>query len=153
MILRSGRRSGTTLFLALVILLAASSANAVMPVPPMFDDAGRPNAITHSAQRVVSLAPALTELVYAANAADKLVGVSAYSDYPEAAKLKPQVADAADYRLVLRIQHFHTHGQAAAGNFATPSLSVVASARMSLLCASRLMTTPGRGSALAKLRT
>ncbi len=66
-----------------------------MPVPPMFDDAGRPKVITYSAKRVITLAPALTELVYAANAADKLVGVSAYSDYPDAAKQKPQVVDAA----------------------------------------------------------
>ena len=95
MILRLGRRSGTAIFPVLLILLSANSANAAMPVPPMFDDAGRPKVITYSAQRVVTLAPALTELVYAANAADKLVGVSAYSDYPDAAKLKPQVADAA----------------------------------------------------------
>ena len=95
MILRLGGRSGTAIFLALLILLAACSANAVMPVPPMFDDAGRPKVITYSAQRVVTLAPALTELVYAANAQDKLVGVSAYSDYPDAAKQKPQVVDAA----------------------------------------------------------
>jgi len=95
MILRLGWRSGTAIFLTLLILLAASSANAVMPVPPMFDGAGRPKVITDSAQRVVTLAPALTELVYAANAADKLVGVSAYSDYPDAAKQKPQVVDGA----------------------------------------------------------
>ena len=93
MILRLGRRSGTAIFLALLILLGACSANAVMQVPPLFDDAGRPKAITYSAQRVVTLAPALTELVYAANAQDKLVGVSAYSDYPDAAKTIPHLKD------------------------------------------------------------
>ncbi len=95
MILRLGRRSGTAIFLALIVLLTASSANAVMAVTPMIDDAGRNKVITHPAQRVVTLAPALTELIYAANAGEKLVGVSAYSDYPDAAKQKPQVVDAA----------------------------------------------------------
>lgn len=44
--------------------------------------------------RVVALAPSLTELVFAAGAGDRLVGVSAYSDFPAAAARLPQVADA-----------------------------------------------------------
>jgi iron complex transport system substrate-binding protein len=47
------------------------------------------------AQRIASLAPSLTELVYAAGAGDKLVAVSAYSDFPAAARALPMVADAA----------------------------------------------------------
>jgi iron complex transport system substrate-binding protein len=46
------------------------------------------------ARRVVSLAPSLTELVYAAGVQRQLVGVSAHSDFPDAARLLPQVADA-----------------------------------------------------------
>lgn len=61
----------------------------------MYDDAGRPKIITYSAKRVITLAPSLTELVYAAGAELQLVGVSAFSDFPEAARHKPQVADAA----------------------------------------------------------
>ena len=38
------------------------------------------------AQRIVSLAPHVTEQLFAAGAGAKLVGVSEYSDYPEAAK-------------------------------------------------------------------
>jgi len=49
-------------------------------------------AIAQPAQRVVSLAPNLTELAYAAGLGDKLVGVSAYSDYPPQAKNLEQVA-------------------------------------------------------------
>ncbi len=41
----------------------------------------------------------MTELVYAAGAGDKLVAVSAYSDFPEAAKLLPQVGDASNLDL------------------------------------------------------
>jgi iron complex transport system substrate-binding protein len=51
------------------------------------------------AQRIATLAPFLTELVYAAGAGDKLVGVSAYSDFPSQAKLLPVIADAAGSNL------------------------------------------------------
>jgi vitamin B12 transport system substrate-binding protein len=49
-------------------------------------------AIAHPAQRVISLAPNLTELAFAAGLGDKLVGVSAYSDFPPQAKSIEQVA-------------------------------------------------------------
>lgn len=45
------------------------------------------------AQRVISLAPNLTELAFAAGMGDKLVGVSAYSDYPPQAVKIEQVAN------------------------------------------------------------
>ena len=87
-------RLGKLLCVATVLLLKPLQAAAVGTGPPIHDDAGRSKAITYSAKRIVSLAPSLTELVYAAGAHEQLVGVSAYSDFPEAAKLKPQVADA-----------------------------------------------------------
>ena len=43
----------------------------------------------------MSLAPFLTELAYSAGAGKRLVGASAYSDYPPEAKSLPQVASAA----------------------------------------------------------
>jgi iron complex transport system substrate-binding protein len=46
------------------------------------------------ARRIVSLAPDLTELVYAAGAGGTLIGTSAYSDYPQAARHLPQIGDA-----------------------------------------------------------
>lgn len=46
-----------------------------------------------NAQRIVTLAPALTELVYAAGAGDKLVAISAWSNYPPEATKLPVVAD------------------------------------------------------------
>ncbi len=51
------------------------------------------NAESVLAKRIVSLAPSLTELVFAAGAEKSLVAVSAFSDFPEAAKRLPQVAD------------------------------------------------------------
>ncbi|MGC6388204.1 vitamin B12 ABC transporter substrate-binding protein BtuF [Ewingella sp. S1.OA.A_B6] len=50
------------------------------------------SAIAQPAQRVVSLAPNLTELAYAAGLGNRLVGVSAYSDFPPQAKQLQQVA-------------------------------------------------------------
>lgn len=56
------------------------------------DVAQKPNEAVYS--RVVTLAPNLTELVYAAGASSTLVGVSAYSNYPPAARELPIVGDA-----------------------------------------------------------
>lgn len=42
-------------------------------------------------RRVVTLAPNLTEIVFALGAGERLVGVSEYSDYPEAARKIPRV--------------------------------------------------------------
>ncbi|HEY1252718.1 MAG TPA: helical backbone metal receptor [Thermoanaerobaculia bacterium] len=44
-----------------------------------------------SPHRVVTLAPNLTEIVFALGAGDALVGVSEYSDFPEAARRVPRV--------------------------------------------------------------
>ena len=46
------------------------------------------------AKRIATLAPHLGELVFAAGAGDRLVGVSAYSNYPEAARELPVIGDA-----------------------------------------------------------
>ncbi|MCA3029532.1 MAG: cobalamin-binding protein [Rhodocyclaceae bacterium] len=51
------------------------------------------------AKRIAALAPSITELVYAAGAGKSLVAVSAFSDYPEAARQLPQVADFAGINL------------------------------------------------------
>jgi iron complex transport system substrate-binding protein len=44
--------------------------------------------------RIISLAPNLTELAYAAGAGATLVGTVEYSDYPDAARALPRVGDA-----------------------------------------------------------
>jgi len=45
--------------------------------------------------RVVTLAPFITELAFDAGIGDRVVGVSAYSDYPRAARDLPEVSSAA----------------------------------------------------------
>ena len=44
------------------------------------------NLFAAPVERVISLAPHITELLYAAGLGDKLVAVSEYSDYPPQAK-------------------------------------------------------------------
>jgi len=53
------------------------------------------SAVTAAAERprIVSLAPNLTEITYAAGAGPALVGTVEYSDYPEAARSLPRVGD------------------------------------------------------------
>ena len=47
-----------------------------------------------SAHRIVSLAPHLTELAFAAGAGQQVVAVDEYSDHPEAARVLPRVGNA-----------------------------------------------------------
>jgi iron complex transport system substrate-binding protein len=76
----------------LMLVLLAAPGFAVVSVK---DDGGATVTLPRPAQRVVSLAPHLTELLFAAGAGDRLVGVGAFADYPEAAKRLPQVGDSA----------------------------------------------------------
>ena len=73
---------------------AASATSAITGRPlSVTDDSGATVTLHAPAQRVISLAPHLTELAFAAGAGDKLVGVVSYSDYPEAAKQIPRIGD------------------------------------------------------------
>lgn len=74
--------------LATTLLLAGIPARATLE---MRDDDGHLIRLAGPAQRIVSLAPHVTELLYAAGAGDRLVGAVEYSDYPEAAKKLPRV--------------------------------------------------------------
>lgn len=47
-----------------------------------------------TSQRIISLSPHLAELVFAVGAGDRLIGVSAYTDFPQAASRIPVVGDA-----------------------------------------------------------
>jgi iron complex transport system substrate-binding protein len=63
------------------------------------DDLGRTVEMKESAKRIVTLAPFLTELVFTAGAGNRVVGVSAYSDFPPEAKKLPQVSSALSWSL------------------------------------------------------
>ncbi len=57
------------------------------------DDLGRKIKIPEKVERVVSLAPNLTENIFAVGAGDKLVGDTTYCNYPEAAQKIAKVGD------------------------------------------------------------
>jgi iron complex transport system substrate-binding protein len=76
--------------LAIALFGAAVSARAALEV---VDDAGATVKLAAPASRIVSLAPHATELLYAAGAGDRVVGVLATSDWPPEAIAKPKVGD------------------------------------------------------------
>lgn len=60
----------------------AEPTDAPVPTLVLIDGAGRSIEITEQVERVVSLAPSTTEIVYALGAGDRMVAVDMYSDYP-----------------------------------------------------------------------
>ena len=55
------------------------------------DDLGDTLTLAHPARRIISLAPHVTELIYAAGAGERMVGAVAYSHHPPAAQALPGV--------------------------------------------------------------
>ena len=55
------------------------------------DDAGNVIVLEQPARRIVSLAPHVTELLFAVGAGEDLVGVAEFSDYPAAARRLPRI--------------------------------------------------------------
>ncbi len=78
--------------IAFVLLLGATLARAEIVVR---DDAGQDVRLPAPARRVVSLAPHLTELLFAVGAGERVVGVVDYSDFPPSAKAISHVGSAA----------------------------------------------------------
>src|SRR5947199_10160045 len=70
------------------------------------DDYGNQVSLSAPASRVVSLAPHLTELLYAAGAGPKVVGAVAFSDFPPEARALPRVGNDAliDLEAVLALR-------------------------------------------------
>jgi len=80
----------------LLTLLISAWAHAEIVVR---DDAGQTVRLASPARRIVSLAPHVTENLYAAGAGGLIVGVSEFSDYPEAARKLPRVGNYASLDL------------------------------------------------------
>ena len=72
-------------WLILVFLLVQWPMVPVQAAITVTDDAGQQVLLEQPARRIVSLAPYLSELLFAAGAGKAVVGVSEFSDYPEAA--------------------------------------------------------------------
>lgn len=74
-------------------LLVLMLLSCIPQSPPgnIVDGLGRQVTINAVPQRIVSLAPSNTEILFALGLGDKVVGVTEYCNYPEAAKTKPKV--------------------------------------------------------------
>ena len=79
----------------LCLVLAAGISGAQDQVITVTDDRGVVLRLQQPAQRIITLTPHLTELVFAAGAGTHLAGVARYSDYPQQARQLPVVSDAA----------------------------------------------------------
>ena len=78
------------LFFLIAACLITATAHADISVR---DDDGMTVTLQKPAQRVISLAPHVTELLFAAGGGDHIVGVVSYSDYPEAARRIANIGD------------------------------------------------------------
>ncbi|MFA5845028.1 MAG: helical backbone metal receptor [Coriobacteriia bacterium] len=137
---KSKRVRRTRAALAAALLLAALGAGCARPAPKQVekprrqetavfpvvitDDAGRTVRVKQRPERVVSLAPANTEIVAALGLTGELVGVTTYDDYP------PEVASIAKV-----------------GDFVSPNLEAIAAAKPDLV----LVTTGVQSDVIAKI--
>ena len=76
---------------ALVILVLFLSAGSHIAAKNITDQLGRAVSLPDDPQRVVSLAPSITEIIFALGQQDRLKGVTIYSDFPEDAAKLPRV--------------------------------------------------------------
>lgn len=72
----------------------------------VIDDTGKTVTLQQPAQRILTLSPHATELVFAAGAGDRIAGAVNFSDYPEAAKDLPRIGNATqlDRERILALQ-------------------------------------------------
>jgi iron complex transport system substrate-binding protein len=94
----ANHRRTALLHCVLVAVLALGSA-AVAAEIRLADDSGRSVTLKQPAQRIISLAPHMTELLFAAGAGEHVVGTVEYSNYPAAAQRVPRIGDSAQLDL------------------------------------------------------
>jgi iron complex transport system substrate-binding protein len=80
----------------------------------LIDEIRRKVEVPHSAKRIVSMAPSITEILFALGLNEEIVGVTDFCDYPEAALTKPRI-----------------------GGFVNPSIEMIVSLKPDLIIATR----------------
>jgi iron complex transport system substrate-binding protein len=82
----------TYVFIILSLLTVATiGCGQPSPLGNVVDDLGRTVNIEQIPQRIVSLAPSNTEILFALGLGDRVVGVTEFCNYPEEAKAKAKV--------------------------------------------------------------
>ena len=72
----------------LLLALSCAQANAAISV---LDDSGQQVVLARPAQRVISMAPHVTELLFAAGGGARIIGAMNFSDYPAEARRIPLI--------------------------------------------------------------
>ena len=87
------------------MVLVGSSQLMAEPIS-VTDDAGNAIRLSGPVHRVISLAPALTEIIYHVGGGNRLVGTVEHSDYPAAARKIQRIGahDRFDFEAILALQ-------------------------------------------------
>lgn len=80
-------------FLAFAACKGGQANTAGAPAREMTDDLGRKVKLPLKIERAVSLAPNLTENIFAVGAGDRLIGVTTFCNYPAEAEKIPKIGD------------------------------------------------------------
>ncbi len=83
------------MFRALFFLICCGLSSSTWAIT-LTDDTGHQVNLARPAERIVSLAPHITELLFSLEVGDRVVATVAFSDYPEAAKKIPVIGGAED---------------------------------------------------------
>lgn len=105
------KRNTQTVIAIIAVILAVFSGGAAS-AGIVTDEVGRKVSIVAAPQRIVSLAPGITEILFALNLDSRIVGVTSFCDWPEKARQKKSV-----------------------GGFTNPSLETIVSLKPDLILA------------------
>jgi iron complex transport system substrate-binding protein len=79
--------------LTVTLVLTGCSPGGQIPTQYVFDDLGRLVGFNGTPERIISLAPSNTEILFALGLGDKVVGVTSWCDYPPEALAKEQIGE------------------------------------------------------------
>ena len=91
-------RHNLIVLIAVAVITAAGCRSSDVPssvlqTREVQDDLNRVVRVPQKIERAISLAPSLTEMIFAVGAGGRLVGVTTYCDYPDEAASIPKIGD------------------------------------------------------------